>query len=191
MQRLFVDCVYGMKYFLEEKKMNSNQKSRLAIGVLFLLGGLFLLALIISPELKQFVHITASWPLIIIGVGVFLAVLGLLLAAPGMLVPACILGGIGGLLYWQNLTGNWASWAYAWTLIPGFSGVGQVLAGLLGSSEHRVLQKGLWQILVSLLLFVIFGSFLGGLTWLGPFWPLMLVLAGIIIIVRNVVKNRE
>lgn len=171
--------------------MNSYKKSRLAIGIILILAGVFLLALLISPELKQIIQINVSWPLIIIGVGVFLAVLGLLLAAPGMLVPACIVGGIGGLLYWQNLTGNWSSWAYVWTLIPGFSGIGQVLAGLLGSKEHRGLQNGLWQILISLLLFVIFGSFLGGLTWLGPFWPLMLVLVGIIIIVRNIVKKRE
>ena len=42
----------------------------------------------------------------------------LLTGQPGMLVPACIVGGIGGMLYWQNLTGDWASWSYSWSLIP-------------------------------------------------------------------------
>jgi hypothetical protein len=41
-----------------------------------------------------------------------------------MAVAACIIGGIGGILYWQSYTGDWASWAYVWTLIPGFSGIG-------------------------------------------------------------------
>ena len=43
---------------------------------------------------------------------------------PGLSIPAFIIGGIGGLLYYQNATGDWNSWAYAWTLIPGFVGLG-------------------------------------------------------------------
>ena len=34
------------------------------------------------------------------------------------------------MLYWQNQTGNWESWAYAWALIPGFVGVGTIVMGL-------------------------------------------------------------
>ncbi len=60
-----------------------------------------------------------------------LALLGLLFWVPGMIVPAAIVAGVGGLLYWQNATGNWASWAYSWALIPGFSRVGTLLSSLL------------------------------------------------------------
>ena len=64
-----------------------------------------------------------SWPLIVVAVGAGLLVLGLLVGAPEMAIPAVIVGGIGGILYYQNLSGNWASWSYLWTLIPGFSGL--------------------------------------------------------------------
>ena len=40
-----------------------------------------------------------------------------------MMVPASIVTGIGGLLYWQNATGRWESWSYAWALIVASVGV--------------------------------------------------------------------
>ncbi len=129
--------------------MKPYQKSRMAVGVLLLLFGIGLLAMLVYPELQQILQIEISWPLIVVGAGAILFVLGLVLATPSLVIPACILAGIGGLLYWQNQTGNWESWAYAWTLIPGFSGVGQVFAGLLDSQQHREIQRGLWQIFVS------------------------------------------
>lgn len=79
-----------------------------------------------------------------------------------MAVPACIVGGIGGLLLWQNATGEWQSWAYAWTLIPGFVGVGTLLSGLLGGTLRRDFGAGAWRVLISLISFGIFASFLGG-----------------------------
>lgn len=171
--------------------MKTGQKTHIAIGILLLLAGIWLFAMMMFPELQSLVQIQITWPLIIVGVGAVLFLFGLFLGTPSLLIPACILGGIGGLLYWQNLTGNWESWAYAWALIPGFSGVGQVLAGLLGASEQHLVQKGLWQIFISLILFVIFGSFLGNLSWLGPFWPLLLILAGLVLVVRGIIKNRQ
>jgi hypothetical protein len=108
--------------------MDRRRRSSLAAGlVLILLGAWFLVAQWV-PGLQTWF----SWPLTIVGVGVLLLIIGLLTRVPAMAVPACIVGGIGGLLYWQNATGNWESWAYAWTLIPGFVGVGIVLSGLLG-----------------------------------------------------------
>ncbi len=171
--------------------MKTGQKTRIAIGILLLLAGIWLFAMMMFPALQDLIQIQVTWPLIIVSVGAVLFLFGLFLGTPSLLIPACILGGIGSLLYWQNLTGNWESWAYAWALIPGFSGVGQVLAGLLGASERHLVQKGLWQIFISLVLFVIFGSFLGNLSWLGPFWPLLLILAGLVLVVRGIIKNRH
>jgi hypothetical protein len=107
-----------------------------------------------------------------------------------MAVPACIVGGIGGLLYWQNATGNWESWAYAWTLIPGFVGVGIVLSGLLGGDTQQSVRGGAWLILISLVLFTIFGSFLGGLGLLGPYWPVLLIALGLLVLVRSFFRAR-
>ena len=98
-------------------------------GLLFLAGQLF-------PGMFGRIG-PFTWPVIVVGVGVFLFVLGLITGNPGMSVPACVVGGIGLLLYWQNATGNFASWAYAWTLIPGFVGVGVILEGLLAGHFGR------------------------------------------------------
>ena len=166
--------------------MDRRRRSSLAGGlVLILLGAWFLVAQWV-PGLPT----TFSWPWIVIGVGGFLLLLGLLTGAPGLAVPACIVGGIGGLLYWQNATGNWESWAYAWTLIPGFVGVGILLSGLLGGEIRQSVQGGGWLILISLVLFAVFGSFLGGLDLLGPYWPVLLILLGLLLLARPLFRSR-
>jgi hypothetical protein len=145
------------------------------------------------PGLADWFRVTLSWPLIIVGVGVLILVVGLLSAAPDAVIGACVVAGIGGILYYQNLTGNWVSWAYAWTLIPGFTGVGMVIAGLLGSRVPRSISRGLNQIIASVILFLIFGSIFGpifgGFSFLGPYWPLLLVAAGLLIIVRALLRR--
>jgi hypothetical protein len=77
-----------------------------------------------------------------------------------MIIPACIVGGIGALLYWQNATGNWASWACL-DVDPGVCWRGVVLSGLL-NRDRRAVIGGRWTIFNSLVLLAIFGSFLGG-----------------------------
>ena len=170
--------------------VNRETRSNLVIGLLLIvLGGWFLAGQFV-PGLKFWINAEKSWPLFVIGAGLLLLVLGLLTQTAEMAIPACIVGGIGGLLYWQNTTGNWDSWAYAWTLIPGFVGVGIMLAGLLRGQGSRAFREGGGLILVSLVLFVIFGSFLGGGAVLGSYWPVLLILLGLWLLVRPWVKGR-
>ena len=75
--------------------MDVNRRSNLALGVaLIVLGGIFL-----ATQLIPGLGLILSWPWIIIGVGVLLLFIGLLAGAPDMAVPACIVSGIGGILY--------------------------------------------------------------------------------------------
>ena len=166
--------------------MDSRRRSSLAGGLVLVLLGVWFLVAGWVPGLR----VWFSWPLMIVGVGVLLLIVGLLTGVPGLAVPACIVGGIGGLLYWQNATGNWDSWAYAWTLIPGFVGVGTVLSGLFGGDLRQSLRGGGWLILISLVLFTIFGSFLGGLRLLGPYWPVLLILLGLLALGRSLFRPR-
>src|SRR3989304_1411620 len=76
-------------------------------------------------------------------------------------------------------------WACAWALIPGFVGVGMILAALLGEGGWSQAGKGAESILVSLVLFLIFGSLFGGMTGLGPYWPALLVLVRAVQLVRR------
>ncbi len=170
--------------------MDRGRRSSLAVGVVLILLGAWFLAVRLVPELEAWVTANIDWPLIVVGVGVVLLVFGLLAGAPGMAVPACIVGGIGGLLWWQNATGNWESWAYAWTLIPGFAGVGTILAGLFGGDARQSVHGGARTILVSLVMFAIFGSFFGALGFLGAYWPVLLILLGLLILVQSLFRPR-
>ncbi len=173
--------------------MNAGQRSRLAVGILLVAAGVAFLALQIMPGLANLFRLNMSWPLIVVLVGALILIVGLLSGAPETAIGASVVAGIGGILYYQDLTGNWATWAYAWSLIPGFAGVGMLLAGLLGSRINRSISRGLNQIIVSIILFLIFGSIFGpmfgGFNFLGPYWPVLLVAAGALIIIRAVVRR--
>jgi len=164
-------------------------RGNIATGVVLILLGAWFMALQMVPSLRAFAYSNQFWPLPIIAVGAVLGLLALVLWVPGMWVPACIVVGIGGLLFWQNLTGNWASWAYAWALIPGFSGVGIVLSGLFGR-DRRTITGGLWTIFNSLIIFAIFGSFLGGITILRQYWPVLLITLGVVLLISSFFRRR-
>ena len=140
--------------------MNKEQRANLAIGILLIIFGGWFLSTEIYPPLKDVINIDTSWPLIVIGVGMLLLILGLIIRVPDLAVPACIVSGIGGILYWQNDTGNWESWSYAWALIPGFVGVGIILARILGDNAPHAYREGFRLILISLALFIAFFLFL-------------------------------
>jgi hypothetical protein len=167
--------------------MNRGRRSSLTAGVILVLLGAWFLAVQLVPGLRGWF----SWPWIIIGIGVLMLIFGLLGGVPDMAVPACIVSGIGGLLYWQNATDNWESWAYVWTLIPGFVGVGVILAGLLGGKVGKSLREGGNLLLISLILFIIFGAFLGGPNLLGDYWPVLLILLGLWLLIRPLFRSRS
>jgi hypothetical protein len=169
--------------------MNRGRRSSLATGlVLVLIGALVLVAQLV-PGWNQWI----AWPLYIVGIGAVLLIIGLLTRVPALAIPACIVGGIGGLLYYQNATGNWESWSYAWALIPGFVGIGIVVAGLLGGEFRKPLREGGQLILVSLVMFLAFGSFFGllGLGPLGQYWPVLLIALGVLILFNRLIFRRR
>jgi hypothetical protein len=131
-----------------------------------------------------------EWPLIIVGVGLAFWVLAALVRAPGLAVPGSILAGIGGLLYYQNQTNNWESWAYVWTLIPGFVGIGVFLMHLFEGRFAQGLREGGGMLVFSLIMFGIFGAFLGGPPILSTYWPALLILVGVWMVLRGVLRPR-
>ena len=170
--------------------MDPKARSGLAAGILLVLVGLVFLAVQLVPGWQSLLRLDFTWPLIIVAAGVGLLLIGLLTGTPGMAVPACIVAGIGGILYWQNATGQWMSWSYAWALIPGFAGVGTILAALLGEGGWRSVSRGAETILVSLVMFAVFGSLFGGLALFGPFWPVLLIVVGLVMLVRAFLRPK-
>ena len=170
--------------------MDQQMRRNLVVGVVLVLLGVWFLAVQFVPGLGSWINIEWSWPLLIMAVGAFLLLFGLLVGAPGMAVPAVIVAGIGGILYYQNATGDWTSWSYLWTLIPGFVGVGVILAGLLGGDFRSSLTEGGGLIIISLILFFIFASIMGGWNLLGDYWPVLLILLGVWLLIRQLFRSR-
>ena len=171
--------------------MRERQRPGFVLGFIFVLIGLWMLAVQLVPGLGERLGAWYAWPLVIVLVGACLLVLGLLMGNAEMAIPACIVAGIGMILYYQNASGYWLSWSYAWALIPGFVGVGVILSRLLGSPNKDAVRRGVNLILVSLVLFAVFGSIFGGFMFLGPYWPLMLVAAGLALLIQNIAARQK
>ncbi len=161
--------------------MQRRDNQSLVIGLILVAVGLIFLAAQFIPGLGDWLHPAYSWPLIIIAVGVFLLLVAFFTSGRESAIPGCIITGIGIILYYQNATGDWNSWAYVWALIPALAGLGTLTAGLLRGNRAEV-HSGLGLILTGLVLFVVFGAFFGAFGWLGPYWPLLLVGAGILLL---------
>ena len=164
--------------------MDRHQRSSIAFALILILVGVWFLAVQFIPALQAFAISSRTWPLLIVAFGVLWAVAAMVSWTPGLLIPASIFSGIGGLLYYQNVTGDWESWAYAWTLIPGFVGVGVFFSGLLEGKLRAAIIGGGWLVIISGVLYLAFSSFLGGPNWLGPYWPVLVILLGVITLVQ-------
>jgi hypothetical protein len=174
--------------------MIRRNRTQLVLGIILILIAVWLIVSRFEPGLARFIQITFSWPVWVLLAGGVILLIGLLVGEPGMAVPACIVAGIGAILYYQNVTGNWASWGYLWTLIPGFVGIGSILAGVLGEDFKRSVRSGLNLLLISLVLFLIFTTLLGGWRILGPYSayaPIaLLLLVGVWLIARGALRRR-
>jgi hypothetical protein len=168
--------------------MENQKRTQLVLGVILILAGaLFLAGRILNWAL---IWPFFGWPMIVVAVGVGLLLLGLLVGAPDMAVPATIVSGIGGILAYQNSTGDWVSWSYMWALIPVFVGIGMMLAALLGGKPGRVYLEAFGPIGFGLVFFIVLGSLFGGFQgqW-GWVAPLALIVVGAIMLGRNFMRR--
>ena len=106
-----------------------------------------------------------------------------------MAVPATIMCGLGGILAYQWYTGDWQSWSYIWTLIPGFVGIGIVLMSLLGGDAS--LKDGSTLMFISFIMLAVFGSFFGAVGMAGKYWPVLLILLGVVLMIRTFFTKKE
>ena len=167
-----------------------QNRTNLVLGILLILIGGWLVATRQIPALQDWIDINFTWPMWTIGAGLLLLLLGLITGAPSMAIPASIIAGIGGILYYQNATDDFGSWSYMWTLIPGFVGVGTILTGLLGENTRANLSRGANLLVTSAVLFLVFATFFGGLDILGDYGPaVILILLGLYILARGFMRS--
>jgi hypothetical protein len=165
------------------------RRNSIIAGAILVVVGTCLLLVSLFPSLATLVDLDQQWPLFIIAVGgLFFA--AAVLGSPPLAVPAALIGGLGLLLYVQNRLGAWESWSYAWTLIPGFVGVGLIAKSGLEGRLRFGLREGGRLVLISLLLFAVFGSFLGGLLSFELILPALLILWGVWLLARNIRTNK-
>src|SRR3972149_2794469 len=123
--------------------MTRQSRSQLALGAILVLIGVWFLIQRTVPSLAEFTDKFFEWPYTLMWIGAFILVIGMLTGNPGMAVPAVIVAGIGGIFYYNDTYATQAAWSYMWTLIPGFVGIGSVLAGLLGDNPRQNIPHGL------------------------------------------------
>jgi hypothetical protein len=171
--------------------MRSRNRSYLGWGFFFILVGLYIFLYQVNPMIRAMSSKYLEWPFFLAAIGVLLFLIGLLSGVPAMAVPAAILVGLTSIFYYQGQTGDYFSWTYMWTLIPGFAGVGQIVAGITGKG-WRSIREGFDALLTSAVLFVVFSWMFGGIALLGPYGPaIVLIAAGFYIILRGFLRSRK
>lgn len=176
--------------------MNSNHPNQFVISerciarILIIVGALTLFSLFFGGLL-----LNLMWPLFIVVPG--LPFLYFAMIAKGktidhayMAIPGSLISGTGAILFMQNLTDHWESWAYAWTLYFVLLGVAFVFAGTR-AGEDDLPEVGRY--------FIIFGSI--GFIGLGLFFELFIfdtlgflgkaMLAGLMLVLGWWLLNRE
>ena len=171
--------------------MSRQGRSQLVLGAILVLIGVWFIVQRTVPSLSGLTSKIFEWPYTLMWIGAFLLLLGLLTGNPGMAVPATIVAGIGGIFYYNEMIiHNQAAWGYMLTLIPGFVGVGSVLAGILGDNPRQNIPHGLDLMVISAILFLAFASFLGGLALLGSYIPAILLIGlGVWLLARAIWKS--
>jgi hypothetical protein len=134
------------------------------------------------------------WPLFILVPGLLMlaGAFGGRAGAAALAIPGMITTGTGALLFVQNLTGYWNSWAYAWTLYGAFLGMGFMLMGQQfgDDSLHRV---GRGFVNVSLIMFAVFAFFFEiviGISGRGSLNALVLIGLGLFLMTRGGLGER-
>jgi len=175
--------------------MNKRNRTQLVLGILLILVAAWLVIHQVRPEWTSWLKLDFEWPTWIMLTGAALLLVGLATGNSEMAVPACIVAGIGGILYYQNATGDWSSWSYMWALIPGFGGLGNLLSALISGRIKQEGRNAINTIFVSIILFVIFAAIFGGLEILGPYKDFILIgllfIFGLWLILRGIFRKRE
>lgn len=175
---------------------STGSNSGLALGLVLVVVGIFFLIMrLFDIDLSSY-----GWPLYVIIPGLTLLIVGFLRLGTGALVPGGIVTVTGLILAAQNATGDWASWAYAWTLVvPGGAGLGLFLQGLRVHDSKQVrLGRNLmfWSALMFMIGFVIFESIFNisgqdfGIVSRAAL-PVLLIIIGVTLLARSVRRGRS
>jgi hypothetical protein len=170
--------------------------SSLALGIVLVVVGIFFLVMrLFNIDLSSY-----GWPLYVIIPGLTLLVVGFVSLGTGALIPGGIITMTGLVLAYQNSTGDWASWSYAWALVIPFGvGIGLFLQGLR-DRDRKGLKQGrafmFWGLMIFMIGFVLFESILNvsgidyGVVGRAAL-PALLIIIGVTLLARSFQRGRS
>ena len=168
----------------------------LVLGAILVIVG----ALLFVGQLLDIGIDDVGWPLIVVTVGVVILGLGLFVTREqGMVVGGTVVTTVGLVLAYQNSTGRWESWAYAWALVgPAASGLGMALSGVRTGNASDV-RNGMWGFLGGLAVFAIGFLFFEGVIGISgerlPLaeWvlPAAFIAIGVVLLGRGLLQRRD
>ena len=116
-----------------------------------------------------------------------------------MVIGGSVVTTVGLVLFYQDQTGSWATWAYAWALVgPAASGLGLLLWGLRSGSSSDV-RNGMWALLGGLAIFAVGFLFFEGIIGISgeqfPIadWvlPAVVIAIGVVVLARGLIVARR
>ena len=179
-----------------ERPSKGNGVPTMAIGLVLVVVG----AVLFAGQMAGIGIEDIGWPFFVIAAGLAVLLIGLVVAnEQGMVIGGTIATTVGLVLFYQDQTGRWESWAYAWALVgPAASGLGLALWGVRSGNGSDV-RNGTWGLLGGLGIFAIGFLFFEGVIGIGgdrlalPEWllPVAVIGIGIVVLLRGLLERRE
>ncbi len=118
--------------------MVRDQRNTVGAILLIGLGMLFLIGQVFNINFGAIAGV--SWPVFVLIPGVIFLALAFVgdQKTSGLIFPGAVITGTGAILWYQNMTNNWQSWAYIWALYPVFVGMALVFHGRRTANSQEI-----------------------------------------------------
>jgi hypothetical protein len=177
----------------------SDRRGALTVGALLVLVGIAAIVLRQAGFDLGDEFLETGWPLFVIVPGLALLTASAFPAPPrglGFAIAGSIVTSIGLLLFYQQSSGHWESWSYAWALIgPGAAGLGLLGYGLVFRLRDCI-TTGAWLMTISAILFVVGFWFFETIFQSGrvpveleTWWPVGLIGVGVAVLVGGAFES--